>query len=251
VSLLLAAGRFQGRLVLTHRDYLLDLVRTPLLAAVFLLLVRQTGNPQLLAYGLLAPVLMAVWSMAMLISGEVVDSDRTLGTLELVIAAPTDFARVVLSKVWVTTGISLLAVAEVALVAWLGFGIVPRVYHPAVLVLGLLATAVATACSASLFVATRTARTFQNSLSYPFLLLGGVFVPLDRLPQWTHPIGRAIYLSWSSDLLRASLSPGPVSGAGWRLAVVLGLGAAAGVGGWWVLTRVVRMVRETGTVGLR
>ncbi|MFD0330778.1 hypothetical protein ACFQZC_27745 [Streptacidiphilus monticola] len=29
MSLLAAAGRFQGRLVLTHRDYLLDLVRTP------------------------------------------------------------------------------------------------------------------------------------------------------------------------------------------------------------------------------
>ncbi|MFC5906265.1 ABC transporter permease [Streptacidiphilus monticola] len=255
MSLLAAAGRFQGRLVLTHRDYLLDLVRTPLLAAVFLLLVRQSGNPELLAYGLLAPVLMAVWSMAMLISGEIVDSDRTLGTLELVIAAPTRFASIVLSRVWVTTGISLLTVVEVAVVAGLGFGIVPQVHHPVVFVLGLLATAVATAGSAclmaALFVATRTARTFQNSLSYPFMLLGGVFVPLDRLPQWTHPLGRLIYLSWSSDLLRAALSPAPLTGAAWRIAVVLGLGAVAGLGGWWVLARVVRMVRETGTVGLR
>ncbi|QMU77883.1 ABC transporter permease [Streptacidiphilus sp. PB12-B1b] len=255
MTLLLAAWRFQGRLVLTHRDYLLDLVRTPLMAAVFLLLVRQSGQPQLVAYGLLAPVLMAVWSMAMLISGEVVDSDRALGTLELVIAAPVDFARLVLSRVWVATAISLLTVVEVAAVAVLGFGMVPRVYHPVVLVVGLLATAVATAgvacLMAALFVATRTARTFQNSLSYPILLLGGVFVPIDRLPEWTHPIGRLVYLSWSSDLLRAALAPAPVAGVAWRVCVVLGLGLLAGLGGRSVLARVVRLVRENGTVGLR
>ncbi|MFC1404113.1 MULTISPECIES: ABC transporter permease [Streptacidiphilus] len=255
MSLLAAAGRFQGQLVLTHRDYLIDLVRTPLLAAVFLLLVRHSGQPQLIAYGLVAPVLMAVWSMAMLISGEVVDSDRQLGTLELVIAAPVDFARLVVSRVWVTTTISLLTVVEVFAVSVLGFGITPEVDHPVVLVLGLLATAAATAGAAglmaALFVATRTARTFQNTLSYPFLLLGGVFVPLDRLPAWTHPLGRLIYLSWSADLLRAALAPAPVAGAAWRICVILGLGLLAALVGRLVLGRVVRMVRETGTVGLR
>lgn len=87
----------------------------------------------------------------------------------------------VLSRVWVTTAISLLTVGEVAAVAVLGFGTVPRVPHPVVFAVGLLATAVATAGTATLmaalFVATRTARTFQNSLSYPVLLLGGVFAP--------------------------------------------------------------------------
>lgn len=256
MSLLAATGRFQGRLVLTHRDYLIDLVRTPLLAAVFLLLVRHNDRPDLLAYGLLAPVLMGMWSMAMLISGEVVDSDRWLGTLELQIAAPADFARVVLSRVWVTTAISLLTVVEVGAVAFLGFGIVPDVPHPFVFLVGLLATAVATAGSATLmaalFVATRTARTFQNSLSYPVLLLGGVFTPLDRLPEWTHPIGRLLYLSWSSDLLRDALDPAPVTSASaaWRTGVVLGLGLLTGIGGRLLLGRVVRLVRETGTVGL-
>ncbi|MFD5074808.1 ABC transporter permease [Streptomyces sp. NPDC058371] len=255
MSLLVAAGRFQGSLVLTHRDYLIDLVRTPLLATVFLLLIRHNDRPDLIAYGLLAPVLMGVWSMAMLISGEVVDNDRWLGTLELQIAAPVDFARVVLSRVWVTTAISLLTVVEVAAVSVLGFGIVPEVHHPLVFLVGLLVTAVATAGAAclmaALFVATRTARTFQNSLSYPALLLGGVFTPLDRLPEWTHPIGRLIYLSWSSDLLRDALGPAPVTDVVWRIGAVLGLGLLTGVGGWLLLGRIVRLVRETGTVGLR
>ncbi|WP_327350793.1 ABC transporter permease [Streptomyces sp. NBC_01304] len=255
MSLLLAAGKFQGRLVLTHRDYLIDLVRTPLLAAVFLLLIRHNDRPELLAYALLAPVLMGVWSMAMLISGEVVDNDRWLGTLELQIAAPVDFVRLVFSRVWVTTLISLLTVVEVAAVSVLAFDTVPEVPHPWVFVVALLATAAATAGAAclmaALFVATRTARTFQNSLSYPILLLGGVFTPLDRLPEWTHPPGRLIYLSWSSDLLRDALAADPVQSVGWRLAAVLGLGFLAALGGRLLLGRVVRLVRENGTVGLR
>jgi ABC-2 type transport system permease protein len=255
MSLLAATFRLQGRLVLTNRDYLIDLVRAPLLAVVFLALVRSSGRASLVANGLLAPILMAVWSMALLVSGEIIDTDRWLGTIEPLIAAPVSFARVVGGRVLVTTAISLVAVLEVWLVAVLGFRIVPRVYHPFVFLLALLATAAATAGAASLmaalFVATRTARTFQNSLSYPFLLLGGVFVPLGALPAWTHPIGRLVYLSWSSDLLRDALSPPAVTGVGWRLCAILGLGALVWLIGQLTLRRVLRLVREAGSLGLR
>lgn len=255
MRLLTATFGLQSRLVLTNRDYLLDLVRAPLLAVVFLALVRHSGRPDLLANALLAPVLMAVWSMALLVSGEIIDADRWLGTLEPLVAAPASFARVVGGRVLVTTAISLLAAIEVELVAVLGFRMAPHVYHPAAFAAGLLATAAATAGAASLmaslFVATRTARTFQNSLSYPFLLLGGVFVPVGSLPAWTHPPARLVYLSWSSDLLRDTLRPAAVTGLGWRLAAILALGAAVWLAGRLVLRRVLRLVREAGSLGLR
>jgi ABC-2 type transport system permease protein len=103
----------------------------------------------------------------------------------------------------------------------------------------------------ALFVATRTARTFQNTLSYPFMLLGGVFVPVDQLPQWMRPVARLVFLSWSSDLLRDAMAAAPVSSVAGRLAMVLLLGAA-GLGlGLLTLRRVLRRVRATGTLGLR
>lgn len=254
-SLVAAVFRFQTRLMLTNRDYLIDLYRTPLLAVVFLVLVRHSGHPGLIANGLLAPVLMALWGMALSISGEIIDSDRWAGTLEAVIATPAPFPLIVLGRVLVTTSLSLVAVAEVWLVAVIGFGFVPHVYHPWVFVAAFAATAAATAASAllmaALFVATRTARTFQNTLSYPFLLLGGVFVPVGSFPAWSHPIARAIYLSWSSDLLRDSLGPAAVGGVWWRLAVILALGGVLGATGRLVLRRVLRQAREAGTLGLR
>jgi ABC-2 type transport system permease protein len=255
LTLLAATFRLQGRIMLSSRDYWIDLVRAPLLAVVLLALIRHDGRPDLVANGLLAPVLMAVWSMALLVSGEIIDADRWLGTLESLVAAPASFSRVVGGRVLVTTAISLTTAVEVWLVAVAGFGITPQVHHPWVFLAALAATAAATACAASLmaalFVATRTARTFQNSLSYPFLLLGGVFVPLDSLPGWTHPIGRLVYLSWSSDLLRDALEPAAVAGVARRLCVILGLGAALWLIGRLTLRRVLRLVREAGTLGLR
>lgn len=255
LTLLAATFRLQGRVMLSSRDYWIDLVRAPLLAVVFLALIRHSGRTDLVANGLLAPVLMGVWSMALLISGEIIDADRWLGTLEPLVAAPASFARIVGGRVLFTTAFSLVTAVEVWLVAVVGFRITPQIDHPAVFALALLATAAATAEAASLmaalFVATRTARTFQNSLSYPFLLLGGVFVPVGSLPAWTHPPARLIYLSWSSDLLRDSLRPAAVTGVAWRLCVIIGLGAVLLVLGQLTLRRVLRLVREVGTLGLR
>ncbi len=255
MSLLTASARLQWWVLLSDRDYWIDLVRAPLLTIVFLALIRNSGRPELIANGLLAPVLMSVWSMALLVSGEIIDADRQLGTLEPLVAAPASFPRIVGGRVLTTTAVSLVTAVEVWLVAVVGFGITPRVYHPWVFLVGLLATAAATACAAtlmaSLFVATRTARTFQNSLSYPFLVLGGVFVPLGLLPAWTHPIGWLVYLSWSSDLLRDTLAPAAVTGVAWKLAVILGLGAGLWLLGRLTLNRVLGGVRAAGTLGLR
>lgn len=255
LPLLAATFRLQGRMMLASRDYWIDLVRAPLLAVVFLALVRHSGRADLIANGLLAPVLMAVWSMALLISGEIIDADRWLGTLEPLVAAPAPLARVVAGRVLFTTAVSLVTAVEVWLVAVVGFRITLHIHHPAVFALALLATAAATAEAASLmaalFVATRTARTFQNSLSYPFLLLGGVFVPVGSLPGWTHGPARLSYLSWSSDLLRDSLNPAAVTGVAGRLCAILGLGAVLLALGQLTLRRVLRLVREAGTLGLR
>jgi ABC-2 type transport system permease protein len=103
----------------------------------------------------------------------------------------------------------------------------------------------------ALFVATRTARTFQNTLGYPILLLGGTFVPVDQLPSWMRPVARLIFLSWSSDLLRDAMAAPPVTSVGVRLGAIVVLGLAGLVLGRWLLLRVLRRVRATGTLGLR
>lgn len=244
----------QLRLIRVHRDYAIDLVRTPLLAVVFLLLVRHTGHPELVVNAVVAAAMTGLWGMGLLISGEIVDRDRALGTLALTVAAPVPLPVLLLGRITGTLAAGALAIGEVALVAVVGFRLDLPVPHPGLLVATVLATAAAMAGTsllmATLFVATRTARTFQNSLSYPFLLLGGVFVPLSRLPGWTHPPGRLVFLSWSCDLLRDSLRAAPVADAWPRLGMVLLLGAAGLGGGLLVLRRVLERIRVLGTMEL-
>ncbi|HEV2377323.1 MAG TPA: ABC transporter permease [Streptosporangiaceae bacterium] len=244
----------QLHLIREHRDYALDLFRTPLLTVVFLLLVRHSGRLGLTVNAVVAAALTGIWGMGLLVSGEIVDRDRTLGVLELLVAAPVSMAALLIGRVLGTVSASALVIAEVWLVSVGVFQLSVPVHHAAVFAATVLATALAMSGTsllmAALFVATRTARTFQNSLSYPFLLLGGVFVPADQLPGWLHAPARLIFLSWSADLLRDSLRSPPVTSVPPRLGAVALLGFAGFTGGLLLLRRVLRRARGEGTLGL-
>jgi ABC-2 type transport system permease protein len=99
---------------------------------------------------------------------------------------------------------------------------------------------------AALFVLTRNAFTFANSSSFPFYVLGGVFVPIALLPGWIQPVTKGVFMSWSSDLLRASLKPAPIHNEWGRLGMVLLLGALSFLLGRIVLVYVLRRMRTTG-----
>ncbi|HVM17620.1 MAG TPA: ABC transporter permease [Gaiellaceae bacterium] len=249
-----AAGmRLQVRMIRADPDYLMPLATIPLFAIAFLAIVREAGRDDLTAYALLAPVLIALWSLSLLVSGEIVETDRWAGTLEPAVASPSSFPVVVLGRVAGVTAVSLLAFAEVWLVARLLFATSFELHHPLVFAATLAATVAATAATAllmaALFVLARSARTFQNSLSYPFYVLGGVIVPVAFLPDWLEPLSRAVFLSWSADLLRDSLTPGPVENAAKRLAAVLLLGGVGFLAGRLALERILRRVRAAGALG--
>lgn len=138
--------------------------------------------------------------------------------------------------------------------SWVVFGIVVDIEHPLVFALTVLVTAFAAAGTAtimaSLFIVTRSARTFQNSLSWPFYVLGGVLVPVSFLPDWLEPLSAVVFLSWSADLLRASLAPEAVHDVGSRLAVIVLLGACGFAIGFALLARMIHQARRTATLGL-
>lgn len=246
------AFRFQFGVLRRSPGDLMVLVNTPLLTVAFLTITRHAGRPDLDGYAVLAPAVMALFQMALLVSGEIVDVDRWFGTLELLLASPAALPAVVLGRIAAVTVVSLVSIVEAGLVARLGFGVTVAVHHPWWFVAALLSTALATAgwatAMSGTFVLARSARTFQNSISYPFLLLGGALVPVDLLPGWVQPLSRLVYLSWASDLLRATLRAEPVPHALASVAVVLALGAAGLALGWWMLGRIVDRVRATGTV---
>jgi ABC-2 type transport system permease protein len=249
-----AAFRLQLRIIRNDPDYLMPLATVPLFTITFLAIVRHAGRGDLLEYALMAPVLIALWAMALLASGEVIAADRYEGTLEPAVAAPASFSAIVLGRIFAVTATSLVALSEVWLVARLLFDVTVTVEHPLAFLLTLAATTFAMAGTAtimaSLFVLTRSARTFQNSLSYPFYVLGGVIVPVSFLPDWLEPLSGAVFLSWSADLLRDSLDAEAVSRLAVRLGAVTLLGAVGFVIGHLLLEQILRRARSTGEIGL-
>lgn len=250
----LAGFRLQARVVFSDPDYVMPLVTVPMFTITFIAIVRDAGREDLTGYALLAPVLIALWALSLYSSGEVIAEDRWQGTLEPAIASPSSFAAVVLGRILAVTAIALIAFAEVAVAGWLAFGVLIEVHHRLAFAVTLAATAFAVAGTAvimsALFVLSRSPRTFQNSLSFPFYVLGGVLVPVAFLPDWLEPLSRVVFLSWSADLLRATLAPAPVDDLGRRVATIVALGAVGFAVGSLLLRWILARVRRDGTLTL-
>lgn len=252
-AMVLASVRFQLQVLRRSPDYLMSLVTIPLLAVAFLAIMRHGGREDLAPYAILGSAMMTVWATALFVSGELIESERRGGTLEGVLAAPAPFPVLILGRIATVTVVSFLGLAESQLVAWLFFGIVVPVPHPGLFLVTLLCTAFSMVGTASImaavFVLARSPRIFQNSLSYPFYLLGGAVVPSALLPAWLQPVSKLVFLSWATDLLRDCLRPADPERVPFRLAVVLGLGAVSFAVGIWLTGRIVNRLRGTGAVG--
>jgi len=229
---------------------LIPFFTAPLFTIIFLTIVRNGGRHDLQPDALMAPVLMTLWWFALFHGGNLVTGDRWQGVLEWILAAPSSLATVILGRITTITTIGLVGFFEVWAVGRLMFGVSISFEHPVALALTLLVTLFAMAGTAvafaALFVLTRNAFTFANSSSFPFYVLGGVFVPIALLPGWIQPVTKGVFMSWSSDLLRASLKPAPIHNEWGRLGMVLLLGALSFLLGRIVLVYVLRRMRTTG-----
>jgi ABC-2 type transport system permease protein len=248
------AFRMELQTMRAYPDALIPLMMAPLFSIIFLAILRHADRGDLTGYAVMAPVLISLWWLALFQSGGIIQSDRWLGTIEPVVAAPTPLAVVVGGRVAAVTLVGLVSFGEVWLVTWAVFGERVGIHHPARFVLTLAVTALAMAGTAlvmaALFVLSRTSATFQNSASYPFYVLGGVLVPVSFLPGWIQPLSKAVFLSWSADLLRSTLGAGPVHHFAFRIAMILLLGACGYGLGWTMVERFLHRVRASGDLGL-
>lgn len=255
LTTLLGAVRMQGSLLVRTPAFWMVQSTVPPYTVLFLSLSHDAGRPDLHAAAVLAPVLIAMWGIAIWVSGHMAGGDRWLGTLEILIATPSPYATILLGRIGTVTAASLVTFVEAWLTAWIFFGVAVPVPHPGAFLLTVVVSAAAIAATAvimaSMFVLTRLANTFASSASYPFYVLGGVIVPVSVLPDWVEPFSRVVFLSWSSDLLRDTLRARPVDHLWLRLAIIAGLGALGFAVAGRLLTIVIRRVRETGELSLR
>ena len=233
-------------------EHALILLITPMQTTTLLALTVTSHRPDVVANAVLAPGLIGLWVAALNYAGRIVPEDRWAGRFSPMVAAPVPLGLVVTGRVALVVLVGAAAFAESWLVAALGFGRVLTVADPALFAVAVAATCLATVGTATLlsavFVVSRAREVLQNSLSFPFYILGGILVPVAALPGWLHPLSRVVFLSWSSDLLRGAVR-GDAHGGAWHVAAILGLGAAGMAAGLWLTNRYVDQGRREGTVG--
>jgi len=249
-----AGFRLELSIIRSQPDALMPLFLAPLFAIIFMAIVRQSGRADLQPDALLAPVLMTLLWVALQHAGTMMAGDRWQALLEPMVAAPTSVATFLFGRIMALMGFGLLSFLEVWAVGRLVFGVSFPFEHPFELFVALGLTAVAmgglAVAFAALLVMTRNAYTFTNSASFPLYVLGAVFVPVTFLPDWIQPLSSVFFVSWSSDLLRATLHEEPVDDFWARLAMILFLGTVTFVIGRVILHFVLKRMRANGELSL-
>jgi ABC-2 type transport system permease protein len=244
---------FQLRLYRRVPGSLLLFAVIPFFSAIFLSAARYQGPAYLTPRPVLAPAIMGMWLVSVVLAETVVSLERAYGTLEIIVSSPANFAGVVAGRVLTMTLLGLVTVAEALIVARC-FGAAVAVHHPVAFTAGLVATAIATAGTATaltgLFLAFRPSQRYVNTLGYPFYILAGVLVPVTFLPSWIRPVADVLYLHWSADLLYSAMARPPVPGAAGSVAVILLIGCTTYGVGALLIAKVIDRLRASGELGL-
>lgn len=244
----------QFRLLLQDQSNWLVFITGPLLTVAFVGIFLSSGRSELLPYAVIGPALMALFQVGLFVASEIVATDKSAGTIDAILAAPTPLGLIIGVRVAVVSLISLIAIPESIFVAYLVFEVTIPIEHPLLLLLTLIislfALIFASALISGVLIFFRSARVLQNSLSYPFFLLSGVLFPIATLPMWIQSLSPYVFLTWMGVLFRGAffggIDPGSAVHASLSLLAISGVMLLLAV----IVFRIaVRRMKQTGEFG--
>lgn len=219
----------------------------PLMFATAALLVYRVNNdPEAMLYAGIGAAAMGIWTSQTTTAATLVQRERWAGTLELVVAAPTPFAFVVLPITFGMATLGLYSVVAVVLWDWWLFDLPLQVENWPGFVLSILMATFTIALFGFLLSVTvvryRTAWAIGSALEYPGWLLCGFVVPLALLPGWVQPLSWALAPTWGVQAMRASAAG---ESPWFDLAMCAAVGLAYAVLAAWLGNRVIDSARAT------
>jgi ABC-2 type transport system permease protein len=242
----------QLRMLLRSVNDAIMQVAWPLIFATSaLLMFRVSADQQSLVYAALGAAAMGIWSAMATTASNMLQHERWLGTLELIVAAPTPFALILLPIAMSMATVGIASVAATLLWARFAFGLTVPIADPAAFLASLLVTVIAMALLGFLLsvavVRYRTAWALGNVLEFPGWLICGFLVPLTLLPDWVGPISSALAPTWGMAAIRASAA----NGNPWPdLAICAALGLAYAIVGALISGAVLDSARRHATLSL-
>jgi ABC-2 type transport system permease protein len=239
---MLAVSAFEG---------LLQVIWPLFFASTAFLVYRQAHDPKVMVYAGLGAAMMGIWSSIATTASGVLQRERWMGTLELLIASPTRFALVLVPITTAMATLGIYSLVATLFWGWLLFDISIPVADPLLFALSVLVSIGSIAMLGFLLsvsvVRYRAAWALGNLLEYPGWLLCGFLVPLALFPTWVTWISYALPPTWGMRAIRSSAS----GDSPWvDVLICLGLGLAYGLVGALLSETVLRSARRHATLSL-
>jgi ABC-2 type transport system permease protein len=232
-------------------DGFLGIVFPLMFATSALLVYRVNGDPDAMLYAGIGAAAMGIWTSMMVPASQLLSRERWMGTLELVVAAPTRFALVILPITLAMATVGLYSVVATVLWDWLVFGVDLRVDGWPFFLAGIVLAALTIAQIGFLLAVTgvryRTSWALGAALEYPGWLLCGFVVPLDLLPDVLRPVAYALPTTWAVEAMRKAAD----GGAPWaELGLCVAIGTAYAVVAAYLGLRLIDSARRNATLAL-
>ncbi len=220
-------------------------------ATAAFLIYGRADDPRVMVYAGLGAAVMGIWSVVTTTASGLLQRERWLGTLELLVSSPTPFALTLIPITTAMASLGLFSLGSTLLWGWLLFGITVPVASPLAFALSILVSIFSIALLGFLLsvavVRYRTAWAMGNLLEYPGWLLCGFLVPLTLFPTWVTWISYALPPTWGMAAIRASAA----GRSPWLdIALCLGIGLAYGGVGALISETVLRSARRHATLAL-
>jgi len=181
---------------------------------VALTLFKEASGPFGL-YAVLGGGMMGMWGNTLYASGFAIDFERWQGTLEEVVAAPSNLLLVIAGRSVSNALFGLTNMVAILLIATTVFKVPLGIANPILFALSMLLTLLSVSALglifASSFVLTRSAQVFTNGLEIPIYIISGSMFPIALLPFWTHPASYILGPTWGIEATRIAAGQADVS----------------------------------------
>lgn len=187
------------------------LVQPLIIALLALWMLRDQGGDYAI-FVVVGSGMTGLWSSLLFISGNSINWERWMGTLETLIGLPTPVPVIAFGKSLANVTQSLGSMIVGYFLASLLFGYPLHVAQPGLFVVSLAFTVVSFVSFgliiAPVFVINPGVQGWQNAMEFPIYILSGFLFPIALLPGWTTPLSYLLAPYWAARALHATSSGG-------------------------------------------
>ena len=180
----------------------------PLIIAFLGLYMLKDKGPDSAVFVIVGSGLTGLWSCMLFVSGNSIDQERWIGTLETLVAIPTPFEVIAFGKNLANVVLSLSSMIAGYVVAAYAFGYSLVIQQPVMFIVSLFLSVIAfisfSLVISPIFLMNPGIRAWRNAMEFPVYIICGFLFPIALLPGWTTPISYLLPPYWAAVALHGT-----------------------------------------------